>query len=506
MSETVTIAHNAVTAKLYRTSDPVCLEVSNLLSYLVEGYEQMNAYRSGGWDGRSTFFNWKDNTFPRGFVQMVEQKLRGKGYKVQILAKDTPDPLGPEKPEVDAFGYVDRYDYQLKTVEQLVKRGQMIARVATGGGKSRIAKIAHARIGRNTIFITTRKALMYQMKRGFEDSGWECGIIGDGEWEPIENLNVAMVQTLVARLAEPESSDQSAKAMRQRRIRQQTIKFLHTVDFVIGEEAHESGSDSYFEILNHCRNAHYRLALTATPFMRADAEDNMRLMAGFGKIGIDVTEELLIKRGILAKPYFKFVDLPVPKKLRRTTNWQRAIELGIIEHQLRNEDAISRCKRGAEYGLSTMLLVTRKAHGALLEKMAREAGLRVMYIFGESNQKKRDVALEALGSGSIDVLIGSTILDVGVDVPSVGQIGLVGGGKAEVALRQRIGRGLREKKNGPNVVPVWDYKDRGNKHLQSHALMRQKVVKGTPGFAENVIADGKDFDYEDLGFKQLLAA
>lgn len=506
MPETVTIAHNAVTAKIYRGSDAVCLEVSNLLSYLVEGYEQMNAYRTGGWDGRSTFFNWKDNTFPRGFVQMVEQKLRGKGYKVQILAKDTPAALGPEKPKVDEFGYVPRYDYQLKTVDQLIKRGQMIARVATGGGKSRIAKIAHARIGRNTIFITTRKALMYQMQRGFEEAGWDCGTLGDGMWEPIERLNVAMVQTLVSRLAEPEDHDKSAKAMRQRRIREQTIKFLHTVDFVIGEEAHESGSDSYFEILNHCRNAHYRLALTATPFMRDDAEDNMRLMAGFGKIGIEVPEELLIKRGILAKPYFKYVDLPTPKKLRRTTNWQRAIELGIVEHRLRNEDAIARAKKGAEYGLSTMLLVTRKAHGAILEEMATEAGLRAMYIFGESTQKKRDAALEALRNGFIDVLIGSTILDVGVDVPSVGQIGLVGGGKAEVALRQRIGRGLREKKSGPNVVPVWDYKDRGNKHLQSHALMRQKVVKGTPGFAENILPEKKDFDYEALGFKALEAA
>ncbi|MBH8434009.1 hypothetical protein I8Q59_09430, partial [Acinetobacter baumannii] len=43
------------------------------------------------------------------------------------------------------------------------------------------------------------------------------------------------------------------------------------------------------------------------------------------------------------------------------------------------------------------------------------------------------------------------LLDGGVDVPAVGLIILAGGGKAEVALRQRIGRGLRAKKFGPNV-------------------------------------------------------
>jgi superfamily II DNA or RNA helicase len=506
MPETVTIGYNAVTAKIFRGSDQVCLEVSNLLSYLVEGYEHMKAFTSGSWDGKSSFFNWSDNTFPRGFAEMVERKLRGKGYRVQILAKDIPDTLGPERPEVDKFGYVSRYDYQLKTVEALVKRGQMIARIATGGGKSRIAKIAHARIGRPTIFITTRKALMYQMKRGFEGAGWDVGVVGDSVWEPNDKLNVAMVQTLASRLEEPDASDESAKAMRQRRIRKKTIEFLRSVEFVIGEEAHEAGGNSYFEILRHCRNAHYRLALTATPFMREEAEDNMRLMATFGMIGIEVSEKELIDRNILAKPYFKYVDLPAPKKLRRTTNWQRAVELGIVEHEARNKDAIERCQKGAEFGLSTMLLVTRKAHGTILQKMAKDAGLRVTYIFGESTQKKREAALEALRRGLIDVLIGSTILDVGVDVPSVGQIGLMGGGKAEVALRQRIGRGLREKKKGPNVVPVWDYKDRGNKHLQNHSLSRQKAVKDTPGFVENVLLDGKDFDYEALGFRKLVAA
>ena len=147
-----------------------------------------------------------------------------------------------------------------------------------------------------------------------------------------------------------------------------------------------------------------------------------------------------------------------------------------------------------------MILVTRKVHGVILEKMAKEAGIRVAYIFGDSNQTKRDKALDALRKGQIDLLIGSTILDVGVDVPSVGQIGLLGGGKAEVALRQRIGRGLREKKSGPNVAPVWDYKDRGNKHLQSHSLQRQQAIKETPGFAENILGDHQDFDYEALGF------
>lgn len=500
MSRIVQIGYNPVTAKIFRGTDKSKLLTSTVVSYYVDGYEHMQAFQSKSWNGMSSFYDWEKDTFPRGFVEMVEAELRGKGYTVQIVSKDTPPPLGPEKPVVDSFGYIPRYDYQWETVEQLVNRGQMIARVATGGGKSRIAKMAHARIGRPTLFITTRKQLMYQMKRSFEAAGWKCGVLGDSLWEPNDMLNVAMVPTLMSRLTEPEPKDKSLEADRQRRLRKETIEFLGKVEFLIGEEAHESGSDSYFDALKHCRKAAYRLALTATPFMRASAEDNMRLQASFGGIGIEVSEKLLIDRGILARPIFQYVDIEPPRKLRKTTPWQRAVELGIVENEARNADIVRRTVEAAEHGLTTIALVTRKTHGAKLRDQMREAGLRVVFIFGETDQEKRDKALKLLEEGKLDCLIGSTILDVGVDVPAVGQIILAGGGKAEVALRQRIGRGLREKKVGPNVCLVVDYKDRGNKHLQSHALSRQQIVNETPGFKENILPLGRGFDFGALGF------
>ncbi|MFX5809068.1 helicase-related protein, partial [Acinetobacter baumannii] len=78
------------------------------------------------------------------------------------------------------------------------------------------------------------------------------------------------------------------------------------------------------------------------------------------------------------------------------------------------------------------------------------------------DQGERKSALTELANKDIDVLIGTTILDVGVDVPAVGLIILAGGGKAEVALRQRIGRGLRAKKFGPNVAFIVDFTDQHN--------------------------------------------
>lgn len=502
MPKLIQIGFNPVVAKLYGADEDARVIASTALSYYVDGYEFTDAYKAHRWDGRSTFFNWGPCTFPRGFVDEVEAALQSRGYTVQRVCKPLPAPLGPLIPKVDAFGESPRYDYQMKTVDALLKRGVMIAQIATGGGKSRIAKLATARINRPTLFVTTRKALMYQMHKAYTSSGFQCGVLGDGEWEREADLNCAMIQTLMTRLEEPEEGDNSAAAMRQHRIRNQTIDFLQTVEFVIGEEAHEAGGNSYYEMLKHCRKAAYRLALTATPFMRDAEEANMRLKAAFGSIGITVSEKLLIDRGILAKPHFKFITTESPKGLRKTTPYQRAVELGIVENEARNDAAVAECVRGAQYGLTSMVLVMRKAHGDILLRKCKAAGLRAEYIFGDKNQDARDKALAKLGRGEIDVLIGTNILDVGVDVPAVGIVVLAGGGKAEVTHRQRIGRGLREKKVLPNAALIVDFADETNNHLRKHAFSRRQIVEQTPGFAENLLKAGHDFDLELLGYRR----
>lgn len=123
------------------------------------------------------------------------------------------------------------------------------------------------------------------------------------------------------------------------------------------------------------------------------------------------------------------------------------------------------------------------------------------FINVHSGSAARDCAIGMLARGDIDVLMSFAILDVGVDVPSVGMIVLAGGGKAEVALRQRIGRGLREKKNGlPNCAFIVDVYDEFNNRLKEHSASRQAIIKGTPGFVKNIVSD---FDYEALGFKKI---
>jgi len=515
LNESVTIAHNATVAKLHEPSRAVKLKVQALLSYKVEGAEHTGAFKTGNWDGRSSFFDFRTGTFPAGFVNYVTGNLTRAGHKINRVRKPLPLPLGPDRPVVDAFPEDPRYDYQMDTVDRLVKHGSMIAQVATGGGKSRIARLAFMRINRPTLFLTTRGILMYQMKETFEkDLGIPCSVLGDGQFghtdakgrQFIKKMCVGMVQTLVSRLQEANPDDSPAEQNRQTAIRNQTIDLLSKFELVIGEEAHEASGNSYYEILRHCKNAHYRLAITATPFMKEDEESNMRLMAAFGSIGIKVSEKTLIERGILAKPIFKIIKLKdKPAGLMRGTPWQGAYRLGIVNNLERNTQVCNEAERAASNGMSTMILIQQKAHGHKLVEMLDARGVRAVFIDGDNNQTERKEALAKLANGVIDVLIGSTILDVGVDVPAVGMVILAGGGKAEVALRQRIGRGLRAKKSGPNIALIVDFFDEHNRYLKDHSIQRLSIIRDTEGFGENILPDGHDFDYDALGLKKLAA-
>ncbi|PHM69487.1 DEAD/DEAH box helicase [Xenorhabdus sp. KJ12.1] len=543
----IVIAYNAVNALISKNANESVLRcVQDALSYEVDGAQ----FKSSGWDGRSTMFNWTTRSFPSGFVAAVTKKLEKAGHRILLQRKPMTMPLGQPNPKINNFPHNPDYIYQDETVERLVKLGGMIAQIATGGGKSNIANKAAARINRLTLFITTRSVLMHQMKTNFQKSidyraehgelhlkGEKIGIIGDGLFHFSRYINVATIQTLVSFLDEyprfveklppkgkkaakpyPTKEEQRKEWEKKRefhyRRRDAITKMLKEVNLLILEEAHESSGNAFYDICRMCMNADYRLGLTATPFMKDSAEANMRLMAVTGSIGIKVSERYLIDKGILAKPYFLYLrtdytpdeaniknDLSEKVgnfRLGRNSPYTRAAQLGITYNLARNSLIVHQAKKMVKYKLTVMILVRLKRHGQILKEMLENVGIKTEFIFGESKQAERMAQLDKLRHREIDVLIGSTILDVGVDVPGVGGVILAGGGKAEVELRQRVGRGLRKKTEQANICFIVDFLDYSNNNLLQHSFERRNIIKETEGFVQGILPEGGELPFHLL--------
>lgn len=515
MSDVATIVRNHIDAVLVKGNYDAREIIRETLTYQVQGAEFTDAYERGVWDGQSSFFNSRKNSFPAGFVPMIRQALKRKNIDSRVISPKKMEPTILGLPKVDEFGYIDRYDFQPNSLEAVEKNRRGILQIATGGGKSRIARMIMAKFQEPTLFLTTRSMLLSQMKDAIsENLGWETGEFGDMTWRPHEHVNLGMVQTFARRVEDP-SWERASMAANKKKLtgtektkfaeehyskqeeqREETLGILKRIKVLIGEEAHEVGGDSYFRVAQHCTNAEVRVALTATPFMRDNVEDNLRLMGAFGPVLYKVTEKELIDRGILAKPYFKFVTFKKPSELKAKMHWQKAYTAGIVEAEDRNRKIVYYARKAKEHGLSVLVTLSRKSHGTDLQKMM--TGLNVGFIYGDNDQESRKKALKSLVNHDLDVVIGTNILDVGVDVPALGMVILAGGGKAEVSLRQRIGRGLREKKDAANICFIVDFEDRGNKHLTKHTLERKSIVMGTPGFKENVLDKDEDFPWEKL--------
>lgn len=498
-------------AKLIGADDRAISIVSDALSYDDDGAGRKSGLNAGAWNSRKTFLRFPDLIFEAGFVPFVKASLNEAGYPITIDDRRTSlDALGPridlEQPtgteicddgEYPIYGGyldgIDLRDYQAQTIETFAVERRGIIQAATGSGKTEIGIGIIKRIKRPCLWLTHKIDLVSQTRKRIKKRlGIVAGSISEGEWMPSE-ITVATVQTIMSHA---------------RQSREKVHSFLRTVEVLIVDEAHRASGEGFFSVITNCINAYYRASLTATPLMKGNREDDLRLIAGSGGIICRVTNSQLIRRGILAEPRFIFTISPsfgwsearVRRELKEEARakgrkspgpgalYQAAYDLGIVRNDARNNLVVADALELVSHGRKTVVLFQRKDHGRILfAKLSAKLQDRVRLLFGEDDLDERERTLGALRTGEIDVIVASTILDEGLDEPSIAGIVLAGGGKGKISLFQRVGRSVR-KKNGDdlerfgNTAEIRDYLDTGEKHLYTHSALRWKTVKDEDGW------------------------
>lgn len=279
------------------------------------------------------------------------------------------------------------------------------------------------------------------------------------------------------------------------------ISFLNNIKVVLSDEIQTAASDSYSRTFEQLNNTILRLGFTGT--MPKQPEKEIKIRALFGDTISKVSNEDLISKGVSTKCYIKLLDFYYPKNLdseverelaisRVSRNqqplqrYQLAYQKGIVENQLRNELIAKLAKKLAlaeiekNSGLGTLILVNSIEHGENIIKeldkinLINEIGYE--FIKGDDNQEDRELALDRLKIGETQILIGTTILDAGIDVPFIKNIIYVSGGKSFVQVLQRIGRALRLKE-GKDKSIIFDIVDREHSLLYKHAQKRIKYYK-----------------------------
>lgn len=459
------------------TSDPTEIAtMDHCLQYEVKNWKQIKAamkrkYPGSSywkkWNGVKSFYDVKYNAFLTGLLGKIVQRLQAYNIGYEIIDKRQPPVTGVRCHESILHG-ITLHDYQLRSVNEFLKVGRGVVKLPTGAGKTEIAIAATTALGPiPTIFLTHRVNLLYQTAQRFAARNPKLknriGIIGDGNYSP-NLITLATVQTLQAMM---KSNPDEFRDL------------MSYMQFLIIDEAHRAGADQFNRPAVLASNAYYRMCLTATPFMKGNAMEDMLLMGISGPVATTVTNYELIERGILARPFFKFFEINGPD-LRRFTKWADIYERGIVHNLERNRLIVSQMGDLSKQGKKTLTIVTQKQHGMNIMDLSNGTGIRAKYIDGSNAYAERDKAIKWL-ERSGDCLVVTNIFDEGVDCNAINAVILGAGNKSAPALLQRTGRAVRRKETD-NYAIVIDFIDKQHPKLLEHSAQRYNLIKNEKGF------------------------
>lgn len=442
-------------------------EIQTKLSYVMPGFQYMPSYKAmvekakelgvdPEWDGTKTVALWSDYhqrlRCPTGLLSYIREILD---------ARQIPFVLQEQRlASVHSTGWSTEglilRDYQDSASVGVLTRQRGVLKIATGGGKTKT--ILHAIVNAGcfpTIFYVPSCDLLEQAHEEFTKhvryNGLpvKIGRIGNGHCD-LQPITIATVQSCERALTgtftkyefddyEPDD-DETGFSEQQR---SQICELVKEAQFVYVDECQHTSAATIQSILNASHRARYRIGGSASPW-RDDGLDIL-IEACFGRKICDVSASFLIQQGWLVRPHIVFNHFR--QSLGKTASFQAHYKTFVSENVARNQWIAKRAQFHVERNRPTIIIVKWSTHAENLAEIISGlfSGCEVLTSSGKLKRSanKRKKVLEQMRERKINCIIGTTLLDEGVDVPVATSAILAGGGKSSTRALQRVGRIIR---------------------------------------------------------------
>jgi superfamily II DNA or RNA helicase len=315
--------------------------------------------------------------------------------------------------------YQSRAIHDLRTAYRSGARAPLLV-LPTGGGKTVVfAAITAGAVerGRRVLILVHRRELIRQASAKLTWAGVEHGVIAAG-FEPSDHpVQVASVQTLA------------------RRLKLQTWQ----PDLIVVDEAHHAVAGTWSQILDHWPHA-LRLGVTATPVRR----DGRGLGAMFDRLVLgpsmqDLTAQGFLTRARIYAPRIRFQEGNLRVRSGDYAPEQAAAEL---DKPSITGDAIEHYQRLGR-GCGAIAFCCTTAHAEHVAAQFRASGITSQTVLGTTSVQDRELAINNLATGALQVLVSVDVISEGTDVPSVGCAILLRPTQSEGLYLQQVGRVLR---------------------------------------------------------------
>ena len=349
---------------------------------------------------------------------------------------------------------------------------------------------------KSLIIVPTTELLHQTAESLHKQLGKKIGMIGDSIRD-IQKITVSTFQSLTTSIDVkkkkyiPSKFKWTTVISKKVVIRPDLKDYLNSVECLYVDESHHISSESIQQVFNACPNAYFRYGCSATPFH--DKDEDVLIEASTGKVLKVYSASFLIKNGWLSRPTIHLI----PFKQNRGGTSDKYSELyaeKIVNNSRRNELLVDIIKSRADMGDSVLVSVRYLDHGKILYDMLVDTyGDDVVFVNSKMQTKKLNETLKRLSNKEIKICIGTSLINEGVNLPSLNTLVLAGTPKSKIATMQLVGRVLRKTKD-KSTVDVYDIQDYNTKYFTGASKERL-----------NIYAQEEEFVIkEDNSFNKLL--
>lgn len=448
---------------------------------------QENAIRNKivNWDGRRVLITDKMK-FYTGLLARVIGILDSHQLEYQFVDEryaPSEQEFNPLRMDIQLRGY------QREAIQAALKNSWGTIRIPTGGGKTRVAAGILSEISRPSLFLVTRRDLMYQTVKAFHSIFHydRIGFIGDGEWNP-NFITVATVQSLCAALEVPfklENGEKPERVVQKDKGRKNlALALLGGIDVVIFDEVQNIASRTSEGIMGKVERARWRFGLSATDWRNDNS--TLLLEALVGPRIYDINMSHLVQHGYAVPAMIRTFTLPAPANgwsYVSATTWDEVYKYYHVENVKFHNLTVDIIGTWLDHGRTILTLVTSVKHGKTLASLCAEKGIKAVFLSGRDATKIRAETLGRVERGELRCLIATSIADEGLDLPVLDALILAGGGKSSTKAIQRIGRIIRPygKKTEGWVA---DFYCNDHVWLKKQYEIRQQIFSSEPSFSQ----------------------
>lgn len=332
-------------------------------------------------------------------------------------------------------------EFQRAALEAWIKSGYRgTVAVPTGGGKTFIGLGAMAETGEATLILAVTKELALQwIERVRKYLGVQAGLLGGGSHD-VRDVTVAIYNSAVKYIDE----------------------LMNRFGLVIFDEAHHVPAETFKEVAL-ALDSPKRLALSATP--KRDDGNELLIFEAVGPLVFRASYREMIEAGLVVpiEHYRVYVRL-TPEEESKYKSAERSTDNAIV---LRNiaaqasakiQAAIDIIKREVSLGHKVIVFTQFLEQARAIYQRLTEHQIRAELITSE--ERDRDAAFARFASGLVRVVVTTTVLDEGVDVPDADVAVVVSGSGSKRQMIQRVGRIVRASQ-GKSVGRVYELVARG---------------------------------------------